>query len=126
MGFDYDQTCLYFSCSVVVGLYVTKSLCLSYYLFRDSFWKCSSLTLITYQQLCSLLLLCKILSHFKSLTPSKSMPQKRNQDFHKKCSYIREGTLEPMRITNINRFFAVHQRFRIRVRLMMTWYLAKR
>ena len=34
-----------------------------------------------HQQLWSILVLCKILHHYKSLTPSKSMPQKRNQDF---------------------------------------------
>ena len=36
------------------------------------------------------------LCHFKSLTPSKSMPQKGNHDFKEKYPYIRAGALEHM------------------------------
>ena len=44
----------------------------------------------------------------KSLTPSKSMPQKRNHDFTEKYPYIRAGAFKPMRIKDIltkNRYF---------------------
>ena len=56
-------------------------------------------------------------------TPSKSMPQKSNHTFKGKYPYIRAGTLKPMRMKDIltkNRFFAVLQCFRIRVRHIMT------
>ena len=48
------------------------------------------------------------LSHYKSLTPSKSMLQKGNHDFKEKYTYIRAGPLEPMHIKGIlinNQFF---------------------
>ena len=76
----------------------------------------SSTTMITFGSL-------QILCHYKSLTPSKSMPQKRNQDFMERYLNIKAGTYKPMRIKDIltkNRFFAVRQRFRIRVRHIMT------
>ena len=41
------------------------------------------------------------LCHYKSLTPSKSMPQMSNHDFKGKCPYIHAGTIEPMRIKDI-------------------------
>ena len=71
------------------------------------------------QQLWSFLILCKILRHYKSLTPYNSMPQKRNQDFTERYPNIKAGTYKPMRIGDIltkNRFFAVRQSFRTRVR----------
>ena len=43
--------------------------------------------LTIYQQR-SFLLLCKILCHYKSLTPSKSMPKKSNHDFKGKYPYF--------------------------------------
>ena len=60
-----------------------------------------------HQQLWSLLVLCKILSHFKALTPSKSMPRKINHDFTERYPNIKAGTYKPMRIRDIltkNRF----------------------
>ena len=65
-----------------------------------------------YQQTRSFLPLCQILYHYKSLTHSKSMHQKRNHDFTGKYPYIRAGTFEPMRINDILigkklQFFAV-------------------
>ena len=48
------------------------------------------------------------LRHFKSLVPSKLMPQKRNHDFTERYPNIKAGTYEPMRIKDIltkNRFF---------------------
>ena len=56
---------------------------------------------------------------FASLTPSKSIPQKSNDDFKEKYSYIRVGTHEPMRIKDIltkKDVFAISQLFKIRVR----------
>ena len=47
------------------------------------------------------LILCKILCHCKSLTPSKSMSQKSNHDFKEIYPYIRAGTFEPMCIKDI-------------------------
>ena len=73
-------------------------------LFRKQSWK--SLTI--YQQLWSFLVLCKILWHYKSLAPSKSMPQKRNHDFTERSPSIKAGTYEPTRIKDIliqNQFF---------------------
>ena len=35
---------------------------------------------------------------YKSLTPSKSMPQKSSHDFKEKYLYIWAGTLEPMHV----------------------------
>ena len=58
---------------------------------------------------------CRIFSHHKSLTPSKSIPNKNNHDFKEKYPYVRAGTLEPMRIKEIltkNSFFVVRQRFK--------------
>ena len=55
--------------------------------------------------------------------PSKSMPYKSNHDFKGKCPYIHVGTIEPMCINHImteSRVFAEHQRFKIRVRHIMT------
>ena len=46
------------------------------------FYDSKSLTI--YQQLWSYLLLCKVSDHYKSLMPSKSMPQKSNHDFKEK------------------------------------------
>ena len=45
-----------------------------------------------YQQLWSFLVLCKILCHYKSLMPSKLMPQKRNHDFMERYTNIKAGT----------------------------------
>ena len=49
----------------------------------------------------------QILCHYKSLTPSKSLPQKSNYDFKGKYHYVRAGTIEIMHIKDIltkNRF----------------------
>ena len=76
-----------------------------------------------YQQLWSFLVLCKILCHYKSLAPSKSMPQKRNHDFTERYPNIKVGTYKPMRIKDIlikTGFSAVRQRFRIWVRHIIT------
>ena len=35
------------------------------------------------------------------LPSSKSMPKKSNHDMKKKCPYVHEGTLVPMRMKNI-------------------------
>ena len=43
------------------------------------------------------LLFCKTLCHYKSLTPSESMPQKNNRDFKGKYPDVRVGTLVSMR-----------------------------
>ena len=40
----------------------------------------------------------KILCHYKSLAPSKSMLQKRNHDFTERYPNIKASTYEPMRI----------------------------
>ena len=45
-----------------------------------------------------IVVLCKILCHYKSLTPSKLIPHKRNHDSTKKYPNIKAGTYEPMRI----------------------------
>ena len=77
-------------------------------------------SLTIHQQPCSFLLLCKILCLWR--LPNQC-PQKRNHDFTERYHNIREGTYKPMRIgyiLNKNRFFAVHQRFRIRARHIMT------
>ena len=77
-------------------------------------------SLTIYQQLWSFLVLCKILSHYKSLAPSKSMPQKRKKrrvytiPCLLKTSWLKPG------------FSAVRQSFRIRVRHIMTWNLVKK
>ena len=42
-----------------------------------------------------------IASYYKSLTASKSMPQKNNHDFKGKYPYVRVGTLVSMRIKDI-------------------------
>ena len=47
------------------------------------------------------LLFFKTLFLYKSLTPSKSMPQKSNHDSKEKCPYIHTDTIEPMRIKDI-------------------------
>ena len=50
------------------------------------------------------------MSLYKFLSHSKSMPQKRNHDFKEKYSYIRAGTLVPMRSKDIwtkNKLFYV-------------------
>ena len=47
------------------------------------------------------LLLCKILCHYKSLTPPKSMFQKNNYNLTDKYPYVPEGTLKPMRIKDV-------------------------
>ena len=51
------------------------------------------------------------LYHYKSLMPSKSMPQKRNHDFTERYPNLNAGTLyESMRIKDIltkSRFFTV-------------------
>ena len=39
-----------------------------------------------------------LMSLYKSLTPSKSMPQKRNKDFMERYPNNKEGTYKPMRI----------------------------
>ena len=41
------------------------------------------------------------LCHYKSLLPSKSMPQKSNHDFTEKYPYMQAGTFEPMSIKDI-------------------------
>ena len=68
------------------------------------------------QQLSSFLLLSKIVCHYKSLAPFKSMPTKKsNHHFKGKCPYIHAGTIKPMRIKDIltkNRLFSVCQYFR--------------
>ena len=54
------------------------------------------------------LVLCKILCNYKSLAPSKSIPQKRNHDFTERYPNTKAGTYEPMRNKDIlikNRFF---------------------
>ena len=68
------------------------------------------------------------LCHYKSLMPSKSMPQKSNHDFMRKYPYVRVGRLETMRIKDIftKTAVAIGQCFRIRVRNMMTYSLTKR
>ena len=48
----------------------------------------------------SFLLFCKISCH-KSLTPSKSKPQKSKHDFKEKFHYVRVGTIEPMHTKDI-------------------------
>ena len=77
------------------------SLCLNLQTFaiRNLFEEFNHLTI--YQQIRSFLVLCKILCHFKSVTPSKSMPQKSNHDFKEKHPNIWAGTLEPMRIKDV-------------------------
>ena len=55
----------------------------------------------------TMIVFCKILCHYKSLTPSKSMQQKSNYESRVTYPYIWAGTIEPMRIKNIwtkNRF----------------------
>ena len=47
------------------------------------------------------LLFCKILSHYMSLTPSKSIPQKSNHDFKEKYPYVRAVAIKPMCIKDI-------------------------
>ena len=61
----------------------------------------TSKSLTIYQQLWSLMLLCKILCHYKFLTPSTSMPQKSNHSFKENYSYIQAGTFEPMCIKDL-------------------------
>ena len=69
------------------------------------------------------LVLCGIVHHYESLTPSKSMPQRRNQDFIGGCPNIKVGTYK---LTCIRRslpksiFFAVCQCFGTQVGLIMT------
>ena len=49
------------------------------------------------------------------------MPQKSNHDFKEKCPYMHAGKSEPMRIKEIlTKNITVRQRFRIRVRHIMT------
>ena len=65
----------------------------------------------------------EILRHYKSLMSSKSMLQRKNNDFTEGYPNIKADTYEPMRIKDIltkNRFFAVRWRFRIQVRHSMT------
>ena len=60
---------------------------------------------------------------FASLTPSKTMFKKSNNDSKEKYPYVHAGTIEPMRIKDIltnPEFFAIHQRFRIQVIHIMT------
>ena len=38
---------------------------------------------------------------YKSLTPSKSMPQKSSHDFKEKYPYVHVGTFKPMRTEDI-------------------------
>ena len=57
------------------------------------------------------------------------MSQKRNQDFTERYPNIKAGTYKPMHIIDImtkKSFFAVRQRFRIRLRHIMTYPLAKK
>ena len=55
-------------------------------------------SLTIYQQLWLFLLPCKILCDYKSLTSSKSMPNKSNYDFKKKYPQICMGTLKPLHL----------------------------
>ena len=66
--------------------------------------------------------------HYKSLTPSKSIPQMRNQDFTERNPNIKAGTYKPMHrdILTKTGFFVIRQRFRTRVRHIMTKNLAKK
>ena len=58
------------------------------------------------------------------------MPQESKHGFKGKYPQVRAGTLEPLRIKDIFikkwSFFAVRQRFEIRVRHLMTSNLEKR
>ena len=72
-----------------------------------------------------MIMIASLHCHYKSLTPSKSMPQKSNHDFKEKYPYVRAGTFEPMCIEDILTrsrffFFAVRQRFSIREKHTMT------
>ena len=58
-------------------------------------------SLTIHQQTWSFLHLCKLLRHYKSLTPSKSMPQKSNHNFKEKYHYVRTGTIEPKHIKHL-------------------------
>ena len=49
----------------------------------------------------SFFFVAKFSCHYKSLMPSKLMPQKSNHNFKEKNLYVSGGTLEPMRITDI-------------------------
>ena len=68
-------------------------------IFILSFFSLKSLNI--YQQQRYFLLHCKISCHYKSLTPSKSMPQKSNHDFEEKYRCVRVGTLVSMLIKEI-------------------------
>ena len=75
-------------------------------------------SLASYQQLWSLSPLRTIIYHFKSLSHSKSIPQKSIVVLRKNKEKYRVDTFVPMRIegilTKISYFFLVGQRFRIR------------
>ena len=70
-------------------------------------WKCNYQknfalkSLAIHKQLWSFLPLCKIFCHYKSLSHTKSMPQKSNHDFKEKYPYVRPSTLVRMRSTDI-------------------------
>ena len=60
---------------------------------------------------------------YKISWPFKSIPQKSNNDFKDKCPY----TFEPMHIRHLDKktCFAVHKRFTVRVRHIITKNLDK-
>ena len=98
------------------------------YLFRSKFLSSfnsilKSLTI--HQEIWSFLPLCTISRHCKSLTPSKSMAQKSNHDVKEKniIMYVRVQPNPCLLIKDIltkNYFFCVRQRFRKKVRHIMT------
>ena len=65
-----------------------------------------------------------VFASLKNVVPFKSMPRKGNYDFKEKYPYIHVDTLESMRFTDLliknSWFFAVHLRFRIHLRQIMT------
>ena len=62
---------------------------------RFHYFNHSSTTMIVFASLQN------FVPYYKSLTPSKSIPQKSNNNFEKKYPYVTAGTLEPMRLKNI-------------------------
>ena len=95
-----------------IGLYNNETrqngVCVLPKLILPSLYDLQSLILTSLTKQWSFLLLCKILCHYKSLKPSKSLPQKSNHDSKEKYHYMHVGSLEPMRIIEIlpkNRFF---------------------
>ena len=102
-----------------VGKRIT--ICWNYLLKVTSDMKFPLKSWTIYQQLWLVLVLCKILRHFKSLTPSKLMPQESNHDFKEIYLYIQGGIFEPICIKDIltkNLFFALRQRLK-----MWVWYI---